>query len=131
MNYFLIREMIGGHFILQKENGFTEFTYIDDLRYSKFCFRYNYILILISNHETTLALRNGRPIYQDFSNLESNIRNIIIELHEGTSEDRAKHKLSIIWDKLVSIINESNFTLEMLNNVSFCVSPVKSARKFE
>jgi hypothetical protein len=122
--------MVGGNFHLQKDNGYTGFKYIDNYKYSKFDFYYNHILIEIYTDKITLVLHNGKKILQDFSNIETNIRIIIRELHEKDDrENYAMHKLSIIWDRLVNMINKPDFTPEILNDVSFHVSPVKSARK--
>jgi hypothetical protein len=53
--------MVGGHFI-HKGNGVGEFTYIVDIRYSRFYFTYKYVSILIGNHGTTITLKNSKII---------------------------------------------------------------------
>lgn len=122
--------MTDGHFNFQVGNGFTGFHYINDHEYSRFYFYYNHIRIDIYINGNTSVIYNGKIIFRNFSNIESNIRGIIIELRGKVDiESCAKRILSVIWDKLVSVIDKPDFTWEMLNEVNFSVSLVKSARK--
>jgi hypothetical protein len=48
---------------------------------------------------------------------------------ETDLDEYANREIRIIHDKLIETIKRTDFTCEMLNNINFHVSPVKSARK--
>jgi hypothetical protein len=105
---------------------------IFDLPHSaKLYFMFNKHLISVSRDRKIYITTFYKLIDVDLSNLDSKLKEFLFKLEcmYPDADEYANRELKIIHEVLVDTLSRSDFTYEMLNNVSFHVSPIKSAKK--
>jgi hypothetical protein len=129
MNYFLIREMnyfnYGG-----ENNSWTELYWSSSLNDLIITFSLTGCIIdyRLNNGILCFYDKNGRHVL-DLPYLTDRLYQYATVIDKSRNKENVVPILKIIHDALYPICIQDDFTLEALNEVSFCVSPVKSARK--
>jgi hypothetical protein len=105
---------------------------IFDLPHSaKLYFMFNKHFISVCRDREIYITSFYKLIDVDLSNLDSKLKEFLFKLEcmYPEVEEFLNREIRIIHKVLIDTLSRSDFTYEMLNNVSFHVSPIKSAKK--
>jgi hypothetical protein len=88
------------------------------------------IITVFASHD--IIVKNDKKIISnviDFSELKHKVRCMMEKLKDIHEASCLMSELENILNMIIDITAKPDFTYEMLNNIGFSVSPVKSARK--